>query len=87
MRLAEGEEHGGENLVLVVFAAAAVGICRRFGAEMRFARAGLLAGSRVMPAARGPAESAEEGDGPPVLVVPRTACRLGQMGAVSDQWP
>lgn len=58
---------------MVVFAAAAAGLYRRFRAEMRAARVGLLAGSRVVPTARGPVELAEEGDGPPVVVVHGTA--------------
>jgi pimeloyl-ACP methyl ester carboxylesterase len=61
------------TLLMVVFAAAAAGLYRRFRAEMRAARVGLLAGSRVVPTARGPVELAEEGDGPPVVVVHGTA--------------
>jgi len=47
------------TLLMVVFAVAAAGLYRRFRAEMRAARAGLLAGSRVVPTARGPVELAE----------------------------
>src|SRR5918995_2402004 len=55
--------------VLVVLAATGVGIYLAFRADMRAARARLLAGSRVVSTACGPIEVAEAGDGPPVLVV------------------
>ena len=66
------------TLLMVVFAAAAR-ILPQVRAEMRAARVGLLAGSRVVPTARGPVELAEEGDGPPV-VGGSTRTRAGRPG-------
>lgn len=56
-------------LGLLVLVAAGVAIYLFFRADMQAARARLLAGSRVLSTACGPIEVAEEGDGPPVLVV------------------
>jgi 2-hydroxy-6-oxonona-2,4-dienedioate hydrolase len=54
---------------LLVLVAAGVAIYLFFRADMLAARARLLTGSRVLSTACGPIEVAEEGDGPPVLVV------------------
>jgi len=55
--------------VILALGAAGVGTYLAFRADMRVSRARLLAGSRVVPTARGPIEVAEAGDGPLVLVV------------------
>jgi 2-hydroxy-6-oxonona-2,4-dienedioate hydrolase len=55
--------------VMLALGAAGVGTYLAFRADMRAARARLLAGSRVLSTACGPIEVAEVGDGPPVLVV------------------
>jgi len=56
-------------LGMLAVVAAGVAVYRLFQAEMQAARVKLLAGSRVLSTACGPIEVAEEGDGPPVLVV------------------
>jgi pimeloyl-ACP methyl ester carboxylesterase len=55
--------------VMLALGAVGVGTYLAFRADMRAARARLLAGSRVVSTACGPIEVAEAGDGPPVLVV------------------
>jgi hypothetical protein len=55
--------------VMLALGAAGVGTYLAFRADMRAARARLLAGSRVLSTACGPIEVAEVGDGLPVLVV------------------
>src|SRR5215207_2299480 len=55
--------------VMLALGAAGVGTYLAFRADMRDARARLLAGSRVVSTARGPVEVAEVGDGAAVLVV------------------
>jgi pimeloyl-ACP methyl ester carboxylesterase len=57
------------TMVLLALLAAGVGVYLWFRSDMRAARARLLAGSRTISTACGPIEVAEEGDGPPVLVV------------------
>jgi pimeloyl-ACP methyl ester carboxylesterase len=65
----KGVTNAEATAVLLAAAAAGVGTYLAFRADMRAARARLLAGSRVVSTARGPIEVAEVGDGPPVLVV------------------
>ena len=55
--------------VMLTLGASGVGTYLAFRADMRAARARLLAESRVVSTARGPIEVAEVGDGAPVLVV------------------
>src|ERR671912_945162 len=55
--------------VILALGAAGVGTYLAYLADMRDARARLLAGSRVVSTARGPIEVAVVGAGPPVLVV------------------
>ena len=64
--------------VMLALGAAGVGTYLAFRADMRAARARLLAGSRVVSTARGPIEVAEVGDGPPVLVVHGTGGAFDQ---------
>src|SRR5215207_4547782 len=55
--------------VMLALGVAGVGTYLMYRADMRAARARLLAGSRVVSTARGLIKVAEAGDGPPVLVV------------------
>src|SRR5215217_1502048 len=55
--------------VMLALGAAGVGTYLAFRADMRDARARLLAGSRVVSTARGPVEVTDVGDGAAVLVV------------------
>lgn len=57
------------TVVLLAVVAVGIAVYLVFRVDMRAARARLLAGSRVLSTACGPIEVAEEGDGPPVLVV------------------
>lgn len=63
-----GRGHRGRTAALALVSAGA-GVLAAFRADMRAARARLVAGSHLVQTARGPLEVAESGTGPPVLVV------------------